>query len=180
MPWAEWHCTSFNDVFLHTNSFVPVQTNKSTCKQRGRIYFVVFLDLGSFECSVSKSLSLIEVPHSPLHYFTSGSSCNWFVADVAKICHWGPGQKAICALYLFFVSSLTSFKMILPQGSLSLLPSLPWQPLIHICFSIYRTWWFNPALSLHGTINWTQTMTGSLRNPWHSAAGGKLRGNQLF
>lgn len=119
--------------------------------------------------------------HSVLPSFTSGSSCSSFVADVAEICNW-LGSKKQSALFIYSLFSFSFFfsRWFPPRGLLFLLPSLPWQPLINVCISIYWTWWFNLALPLHGKINRAQTLTASHRNLRHSAAGGKLRGNQLF
>lgn len=116
--------------FLHAHGTVSQLRWIHALVSKGEVFRSTSLLFPTELNAASKRLFLLGATLS-LYYFTSGSICNWFVADMAKICRWGWGQKAICALYLFFLSIFQ------PQGSVSLLPCLPRLPLINILFLIY-------------------------------------------
>lgn len=128
-----------------------------------------------------KSLFLIRGTGLSLRGSPSGSSCYWFVADVAKKIHyWGSSQKAICALYLFFVSFLTSLKMIVPRRAVLSYTYSPDNPSPATASQYIRVdGLITPSLSTGQLTKHKQWRThlGICGTP---PRGGKLRGNQLF
>lgn len=166
----EWHCT-FNCVLLHTtvSHCRPIKALLSGRVSIESIVFYFRVHLGWV--SIKDLCFLIEVPHSTAIISLLGAAAISLLM-LQKICHfrvWAKEQSAVFIYSLFLPASFKWFPSS-PGLALSPLPLLPRQPLIDNCISIYWSWWSNHALPLLGTISWTQTMTGQLRNLWHSSA----------
>lgn len=95
-----------------------------------------YIQLHLIRMSTALSLSLSPPLSVCLHHFISGSSCDWFAADAAKLCHRAFRPKNnLHSLFIlcFFPCLFYDF----PPKAYVLVPSLQCRPLIDNCFSAY-------------------------------------------